>query len=65
VARTVLIAVCLITLVWATATSAVYANRRDWPQLKQFLFKRGRGIYGAPPIFWAGIALAALVRVLI
>jgi|KBSMisStandDraft_5_1062788.scaffolds.fasta_scaffold982849_1 hypothetical protein len=63
--RVFLIVVCVITLAWTGGASVLYVYRRDWPGLRQFLFKRGTGIYGAPKVFWAAIALVALVRVLV
>jgi len=64
-ARVILIVVCLITLAWVGGTSVVYTYRRDWRQLRRFLFARHRGISGAPTILWAALALGALVRTLV
>ena len=64
-ARVILIVVCLIALAWVGGTSAGYAYRRDWPRLRRFLFEWHRGIYGAPNVLWAALALGALVRVLV
>jgi hypothetical protein len=61
----ILIVVCLVTLGWVAGTSALYTYRRDWPRLRRFLFARHRGITGAPTVFWAAMALAALVRIFV
>jgi hypothetical protein len=61
-ARAILVVVCLIMLGWVAGTSAVLTYRRDWPRLRRFLFTWHRGIYGAPTVLWAAVALGALVR---
>ena len=64
-ARVILIVVCLITLAWVAGTSVGCAYRRDWPRLRRFLLEWHRGIYGAPNVLWAALALGALVRIFV
>ena len=61
-ARVILTIVSLITLGWVGGTTVVYMYRRDWARLRRFLFTVHRGITGAPNVFWAALALGALVR---
>jgi len=61
-ARIFLIVVCLITVVWVGGTAAVYAARRDWPQMRRFLFTFHPGVRGGPVVFWAALALVVLIR---
>jgi hypothetical protein len=63
--RLILIAICVITVTWVGGSAAVYTRRRDWPQLRRFLFTFHPGIRGGPVVFWAGLALVVLARMLV
>jgi hypothetical protein len=65
--RVILFVLCVILLSYVAGSAAVYANRRDWPRLRRFLFssRRPSSIYSGPLIIWAAIAAGALVRLFV